>query len=512
MSTELVLIDLSSIAHPIWHQSSKEPDPNHTSTAIVARVRALTSDKPLAAVCCDSGRSFRHEITDTYKANRPPAEAPLHHQIDIARELLAADGYPVWAVKGFEADDIIATAVAKALAIPDSTVAIVSADKDLLQLVGERVRVVKSTDGGVYDAAAVVAKFGVRPDQMRDYLTLCGDTSDNVRGAKGIGPKKAADLLEKFDNLDDVYMLLDANGGNPSVGIPTAVEMSLRDFRPTMPTTRQLITLRTDVEIPFEEISAERVSKASATFMEELPMETQEAPAAGPVEPNGMGVKVAPCQPRPVVLDPVGLPGLTNGDGATHVLTGPGSGGGIVVHQRAEVLPAPAEWERQLEPRSMTDAVHLAQRMYDSRLFSAYGTPQGVLATVLAGRELGMSAMASLRGFDIIDGRPTFKADLIRALVLKSGKAKYFKCTERSDSRATFKTLRIDEDDPEPMSLTFTIEEGRQAWSKAPEAWDKSGWGKNPADMLVARAGAKLARLVYPDVVHGLYAPEEFDR
>jgi hypothetical protein len=93
-------------------------------------------------------------------------------------------------------------------------------------------------------------------------------------------------------------------------------------------------------------------------------------------------------------------------------------------------------------------------------------------------------------------------------MVIRSGLAHYFRCTERTATRATFETQRGDD---LPMSLTFTIEEARIAWSKTQEKFDASGWGHNPADMLVARAGAKLARLVYPDVVHGLYAPEEIE-
>ena len=141
-------------------------------------------------------------------------------------------------------------------------------------------------------------------------------------------------------------------------------------------------------------------------------------------------------------------------------------------------------------------------------MFSAYGTPQAVLSTVLAGRELGFPAMVSLRAFHVIDGKATLSAEAIRARVLTSGKANYFRCTERTATRATFETQRGD--DP-PMSLTYTIEEGRAAWPKGDSEWAKSGWGKNPADMLTARASAKLARLVYPDVTLGLYAAEEMD-
>ncbi len=169
---------------------------------------------------------------------------------------------------------------------------------------------------------------------------------------------------------------------------------------------------------------------------------------------------------------------------------------------------APIDFSQQLEPRTMPEAITLAKHMFESRLFSAYGQPQAVLATILAGRELGIPAMASLRAFHVIEGKPTMSAGTIQSLVLKSKLASYFRCTERTAERATFATKRGD--DPE-MTLTYTIDDGKQAWSKDEAAWKKSGWGRNPADMLVARAASKLARLVYPDVVSGLYAPEEME-
>jgi hypothetical protein len=169
---------------------------------------------------------------------------------------------------------------------------------------------------------------------------------------------------------------------------------------------------------------------------------------------------------------------------------------------------APVEYDKQLEPRNMTEAITLSKHMFDSRMFAAYGTPQAVLSVVLAGRELGLPAMAALRSFHVIEGRPTLAASAIQALVLRSGKAKYFRCTERTPERATFVTKRGD--DPE-IALTYTTEEARAGWTKDESAWKKSGWGRNPADMNVARAGSKLARLVYPDVVAGLYDPSEME-
>lgn len=156
----------------------------------------------------------------------------------------------------------------------------------------------------------------------------------------------------------------------------------------------------------------------------------------------------------------------------------------------------------------MAEMKALSADLFASRLFSAWGHPAAVLSIILAGREVGIPAMASLRGFHNVEGKPAMHADLIRARVLNSGVVEYFRCIERTNERATFVAKR--NGDPE-ISLTYTIEDGRRAWSKTPAAWDASGWGRTPADMCVARASSKLARLVAPDVVHGFYAPEELE-
>lgn len=485
MSTEILLVDLSSIVHPIFHMSASEPDPNHCSQATVARVHALANGAEHVAICCDSGKSFRKELDSTYKANRPERNETLHHQIALAVETLKADGFPIWTADGFEADDVIAAATTRALALDDTTVLIVTGDKDLLQLVGPRVQAKSVQDGTIRDSGAVFQKFGVAPDQMRDYLTLVGDSSDNVKGVPGVGPKTAAALLAKHGSLDAIYSDM-ANFGPESMDLTPAIASKLRAFKPQLPLTRALISLRTDVVIPFEEVLAPRVSEAA---------KVAEAEAVEEPEPVAVG--------EPKTAAPTETP---NGNG--HAKSEPQTEHetAMVVHD-GEVVPP--EWERQLDPRSMKDAIALAKHMHDSRMFmGAIGNPQSALATIMAGREYGLPAMASLRAFHNVDGRQTMSADLIRGIVLRSGKAKYFRCTERTAARATFETRR--DDDP-PIALTFTIEEGRQAWPKTQEAWDKSGWGKNPSDMCVARASSKLARLVYADVVQGLYSPEEFD-
>lgn len=502
-ATEIVLIDLSSIAHPIWHMSQSEPDPNHASQQIVARVRALASDQPHVAICVDSGRSFRKDIAPSYKGNRPPAEAMLHHQIDLAREQLVADGFPVWAEPGFEADDLIASGVTRALANKDTTVLIVSSDKDLLQLVGPRVRAKSVKDGSIYDTTGVLTKFGVRPEQMRDYLTLVGDTSDNIKGAPKVGPVNAAKLLAKYQTIEGIYDALQHKGTEFTPALAT----SLREFLPNLVTTRELISLRTDVPLPFDQVFAARVPKVAEHF-EPFENETDESDLEPPtVERPGQS---EPDRVEAAKSEVTDLPGNSAVAPAAPSASGLNTPTSIAVRE-PEVM-APTEYERQLDPRSMKDAIVLAKHMHDSRMFSAYGTPQGVLATVMLGRELGMPAMASLRGIHIIEGKQALAAQTMVALILKSGLAHYFKPVSFSETEATYVTHRKGEGN-EPIRLTHTIEMARQAWPNKNPDWERSflasGWGRNPTDMLCARASSRLARMVYPDIVGGLYTPDE---
>jgi len=489
---ELVFIDLSSIAYPIWHMSQSEPDPNATSQKVLARVRALAADHAHVAICCDSGRSFRKDISAEYKANRPEHDAPLQHQITLAKEALAADGFPVWSVSGCEADDVLATAVMKTLQTPELTAVIVSADKDLLQLVGPRVKAMSVRDGSFLEADGVAAKFGVQAHQMRDYLTLVGDTSDNIKGAKGIGPKKAAELLAKFGSLDELYRRL-KEVGPAALGLQPAIVSALKEFQPQLDLTRKLVTLKTDCEIPFTEILNERVAQAATLF--EVEDEAEEETTVRPIaQPPAAAVSPSPAS-TPATPAPAAE-----------------SSTALAVREVDEVLPAmPTDYERQLDPRSMRDARLLAKDMYDSRMFSAYGTPAGVLSTVMVGRELGLPAMASLRSVHVIEGKHSLSASLMVALVLKSGMAEYFEPVSFDDKHATYVTKRVGA--RKEVTLTHTIEMAKTAWPKSKADWEKaflaSGWGRNPTDMLVARATARLARMVYPDLLAGLYTPEE---
>lgn len=495
---EIVLVDLSSAAYPIWAaietdvRNGEPHPPNHASASIVDRVRKFAAAHEHVAICCDSGRSFRADIDPTYKGQRKEKDAVFIDQMNTAIEELKNLGFPTWSAPTFEADDLIASAVCHYTQMFDDVqVLIWSADKDLWQLIKPRVTCKSPNTGNVMDRAGVVAKKGVFPEQMCDFLCLVGDVSDNIKGAKNIGDTKAAALLSKFGTLDEVYVKLETVGA-AAMGLVPSVAKSLVEFKPLRATVKGLVSLRFDVDLPFDEVLHPRTPKELPAFG------FTSAPVDAPIIQDDTQMPSSPVFTHeetmaaiaPAVVEPV-----------TAAPAAPTSTA-LAVRQVTDVtVVEQAGWEE----RSMIHVRELAKQAFDSRLFAAYGNPQAVYMVLLAGKERGLTPMQALMSMHIVEGKPTLPADLIRALVIKSGAAKYFRCTERTNERATFETQRGD--DP-PISLTYTILEATAAGLVK----DKSGWVKSPADMLVARASAKLARLIYPDVVHGLYDELEFER
>lgn len=513
---EVLLVDLSSIAYPIWHMNQGDPNPNSTSQKIVEKVRHLAQDHKLVAICKDSGRSFRKDLTDTYKANRPEHDATLQHQIRLACTLLG-QRYPVWGVDGFEADDILASAAGAAIS-RGMVVMVVSEDKDLLQLVDACIRQYRPMKALVYDEARVTEEYGVTPGQMTDYLTLIGDSADNVFGAKGIGPKTATALLQKFGSLVGIYAEL---RDRPDTFKPAVVK-SLEEFLPRVQLVQQLIDLRYDVEIPFDELFEPRAqtTAARAFNINAIDADDDEEPAPAETQPPAVP---EPCSSAPNII---GFParmeaGLEPGTAfearptppvatpptpapAPPAAPAPAKADAVALRKPAiDAEVVSVEYTRSLDPRNLREARVMGLEMFNSGLFSAYGSPEGVIATIALGRELGLSMMTSLRSIHIIDNKQSLSAQLMVALVLKSGLAEYFEPVELTDTKCVWETHR--KGARNPFKVTHTIEMAQAANLVKPG----SGWMKNPQDMLTARTSSRLARMIYPDVVGNLYSPEE---
>ncbi|MEI9939616.1 MAG: DNA polymerase I [Pseudomonadota bacterium] len=214
-SDVLYIVDLSSYVlrayHAIAPLSSPTGEPTHAVHGTVSMLERLVRQcRPaLLAIAMDSGRvTFRKEIYDAYKANRPPAPTDLKQQMARCEQIVRAFNIPIFKQDGVEADDLIASAVKRA-AEHDLRVVIVAADKDLMQLVSERTIMWDTMRDRVFGIAEVEERFGVRIDQLQDLLALTGDTSDNIPGVPSVGPKTAKDLLVEFGSLEGIYQRID---------------------------------------------------------------------------------------------------------------------------------------------------------------------------------------------------------------------------------------------------------------------------------------------------------------
>jgi len=211
----LVLVDLSAFVFRAYHAllplSGPTGEPTQAVFGTVTMLDRMLAQYPpkMLAFALDSGRpTFRHEMYAKYKANRPEPAADLVAQLVRTSEIVAAFSHLVWRYPGYEADDIIATAVRQARAL-GMRVLIVGADKDLLQLAGDDVRLWDPQRDKVYGPPEVLEKFGVNVDQVRDFLALTGDSSDNIPGIPSVGPKTAADLLQQFGSIEGIYEHID---------------------------------------------------------------------------------------------------------------------------------------------------------------------------------------------------------------------------------------------------------------------------------------------------------------
>jgi DNA polymerase-1 len=248
----LFLVDLSGYVFRAYHAvpplSNAAGLPTNAIYGVTAMLQKLVKEqKPshLAVALDSKGPSFRKEMYDGYKANRPPAPPDLSIQIERLRDVIDAYAIPSFVESGIEADDLIASVVKRARA-EGFFVVVVSADKDLLQLVEEGgVVMYDSMRGKVFGREETREKMGVYPEKVRDLLALMGDTSDNVPGVKSVGPKTAVQLLEAHGDLDGIYANLE---GIKKKGLHDA----LTTHKDAAFLSQKLVTLKHDVAVDFD--------------------------------------------------------------------------------------------------------------------------------------------------------------------------------------------------------------------------------------------------------------------
>jgi DNA polymerase-1 len=246
----LLLVDGSSYLYRAFHAlpdlRNKAGFPTSAIYGVINMLRKLEKDVPADYIACvfdPKGKTFRDDLYPEYKAHRPPMPEDLSVQITPLFEAIRATGWPLVVVEGVEADDVIGTLVVEAAKQGIRSV-VSTGDKDMTQLVNDHVKLVNTMSNETLDQAAVEAKFGVPPERIVDYLTLIGDAVDNVPGVEKVGPKTAVKWLGEYGTLDNVL----ARSGE----IKGVVGENLRKVVDWLPSARRLLTIKTDIEMPFD--------------------------------------------------------------------------------------------------------------------------------------------------------------------------------------------------------------------------------------------------------------------
>ena len=265
MSAPLILVDGSSYLFRAFHALPPLTNSKGQATGamygVANMIKRLIKDyspEHIAVVFDAKGKTFRDELYSEYKANRPPMPEELSSQFKPLLEILEAMGLPILIIEGVEADDVIGTLCVEARE-KNQRVLVSTGDKDMAQLVCDKITLVNTMTNKLLTPEGVEEKFGVKPGQIIDYLTLVGDSSDNIPGVPKCGPKTAAKWLQEYDTLDNLI--------EHAQYIKGKIGENLRDSLEQLPLSKKLVTIKTDVDLPYvvEELKTEPVDTEKLT-------------------------------------------------------------------------------------------------------------------------------------------------------------------------------------------------------------------------------------------------------
>lgn len=432
---QIAIVDLSAIYRRYWHASEGE-DMSSAKRKTLSFVRSLYSDHSEVIVALDSPPYKRSEVYPEYKANRQPMPAAIADELKNTIENIANDGWKIAKCDGYEADDVIATLVKQY-----GDVSVYGSDKDLLQCCD-------LTEPGTGKISTAMSRLGVDRDKVVDYLTLIGDSSDNIKGVNGVGPKTAVRMLAKYGDIKGIYNAL----RDDTAAFTESTSANLRDAMAWIDTTRQIIQLSDDLDIEIEQRDVER----SPETLDEPEIESVTTLAT-----------VTPIQP-------------------------------------AVVRKIDVNYATSLEPVGIDELWRVSKGLFDSGLYSSFVNAQGAMAAVMHGRELGLGAAASLSSICVVKGRPTLYAETMVALVKASPVCEYIQCTERTAERCTWVTKRRGNPQPTTLSMTY-----KECAAISPDS-KLTQLQRQPATMIMWKCAAAICRMEYPDVTKGIHATEEF--
>lgn len=518
----LLLIDLSSVYWQAWHSAGAEEGGMAAHDACVSRVRGMATRWAHVAICCDSPNgSWRRDMFAAYKGTRGEKDPSAIGQLRRVVATLELDGFPLWQVDAHEADDVIAGAVA--YAPPGLPIVIATGDKDLAQLVGPNVRILSVQKGDMLGPDEVRAKFGVGPAQIGDFLALVGDKVDNVPGVPGVGNVTAAKLLGDFG---DLFGILDACRGREVEGAegemvvkyderikPKCREAILANEQ-QLALSRRLVDLRTPPVNVEEALKPRKLKPLPSANAKEWNEDMKESETMNdendPIDPETAAENDRLAK-RPTTIEQVAGVENVRRLMAVDAPEQPQQQALTTYSEPTQhaVIRATAgsdEWAMALEPQTPAAAWKIAGAFFDSRLFGGINSREGVFSAIMMGRTLGVPAATILRNTYVVKGKLSLSAQFQIGLVLKSGKADFFKCVESTASKAVWRTHRRGDPDPQATVCEWTIEDAERAGLIRQ---NQDTWGKYAKQMLRWRAGLDLARMVYPDLIGGLYSPDE---